>query len=320
MNDRQNNLFEFLVILIKHANDEDIKQLLINSGVKNVEKSKISEQDTYKSLLLELFVCAEYNARKNAKFNIEKEQNKKIKDYEYNLLFCHLISLCENYYTFAIKYKAGTYITRVLHILIDSYTKNHFYYEYAGKIFRTKEIVGSYLKLPHIETVEYKLVNESNKSKLINKETRKEIKLKYLLPNVYKDKKDYVIQETITFEAFENINIDIIEALKKEVVVCSWCAPIDEYNVKLKCDNCKNLLSALNNLKSKIEDDKLKNVDFNNMIKAITLKNCKNDVNECRIQRKQALLKYIDKVKQSTQKYKRDIKNIHMLINNSFEK
>ncbi len=213
-------------------------------------------------------------------------------------------------------------IPQILHKIISNYTKNHFYYAIIDNSIYKIEIElkpnNPVENCVANKITQYILNNRDRYPCIIDKETGLEISIGRQIKLPFKLKKGTLKLQGNTFESFMGTNERIIKALTFKPNPCHWCTPDkDSKNEKIKCDNCRNLLDALNNLAAKCKDDKIKQINFNSLISSVGYTKAKN-IADLRNQRKKLLYSFLNNAK----KYVKDeniITNIKFLIDKSFD-
>ena len=256
------NLFHFIVLLIKYADDSDIGILLKNANI-DLSKSGINEhtktENTYKEVMIYLTSVSSFCVQKYlhylqeehndlTKEDILKTVREMIKECEPISLYQHLFALCENFYSYNFKLRSNKDLTRIFKILINNYTTFHFYYSFEKKHFTKFVFVKENKKnknlheiFQHMELKPYIISTMSDKTYLYNSDTGAETSIDVTLKTN---------SELCSLKYFMTANEQITKALnnEEERKNCNWCNPISNGKTKGKCDNCKNLLEELNNL------------------------------------------------------------------------
>lgn len=209
-----------------------------------------------------IFFLEEYLKKENIGKNLYKKYIKKFKDMGYDLGK-----------SLNIQGLKREDIAEILHIIIHGYKKNKFYYETNFK--EINKIIIDYnpvTKSIDLDQKKYLLVNSSREPHLVECQTGEEIpigrKLKEPFTKEVKLKK--IVSSSLDY--FKGTNERITEALVYEKEPCCWCNPNKFLkNPRKKCNNCKNLLEALNEIKKDLKDKELKKIDFNDKIRKTTV-------------------------------------------------
>ena len=321
-------LFQFIVLLIQKADDEDIGILLNNCNV-DFSDYKIDKfnKNIYKDILFtELFVTNFniFSDIKNENYDLVRDR---INSSAYIEIYQHLLALCSNFYSFNFKLRSAKELTQVFHTLINNYTQNQFYYSFDNKNF-TKIVFslhdetlfnnGKNIHKPWQHSItesdskKFLITKNDNKTILYNSKTGAKIELDVLLKTR---------RQQYTYQSFIEANDSILLALKEKGTRqdCTWCNPSNKKGSKCKCENCKNLLEELIDLQKQINDKDLNKWNFNLRIREIELNHCDNDYIALRRERKRVIEKFLQEVSNKTKKCKAQQKRIRSLMRTSFE-
>lgn len=308
---RDGRLFKFLVLLIQYADDRDVGKFLANFIPEIINDSRKTFGMSYKEILLDSFyyptlkqdkkiilhlralTCnfysyyfhSEYNKKKNlAKIEVFADDfiaidtsdklGKIINGYQGSIEDVNKISQIDK-----------TSLEKCLKILINNYTKNHFYYEIYGDTITKITIADK------IEEESYKLLDTETATSIVNEEKNLKINLHQHIKNTSCVELD-IDSEPQNIKYFISINEKIVNALSKINRPCKLCLPI-ENKIKMRslCNDCKLLLRNLKDLKQLTDSSIYKNYNFEKEISEIKLEN--NDYIKLRQDRKKLINKML---------------------------
>jgi hypothetical protein len=329
---------DFLIELVRYANDSDIKAFLSNCSDKLTKDIDDENCDTYyyKTWLLNylfeyIYGFIEPKIPSLPPLVYEKSKlirglpiieypnfNTNVSDYTY--LYLHLHALCECYYSYLMVFsnekklikqlieksqkdiKLGAITdkdrTKILNLLIDSYTKNHFYYYFYDDELVKLEIASKREnhKLENCyKATKYHLKDKDKVTYIINNNNTVYTHLKQKLVRNTSGEIDFA---TVDFKEYfasllNNIEFQDIKSIHKQIVKAitpvkgkKYCKCCNPYNKRIRnslCSKCKDLFSELNKLKKSIDKDEvneyinsIKSFDFENRIFNISGSNMKN--------------------------------------------
>ena len=323
---------EFLIDLIKYADDEDIKIFLENCS----DRLKATGINDYKTTLLNYlfeYIYGFIEPKLPTLPPLVYEDSKLIRGLPmlkypnfntsvsyYTDLYLHLYALCECYYSYPI-FNAGdkniktitkefskifstenkiNYVTdksikNLFKLLINSYTKNKFYYYFYDNTL-TKVVITKRVKnrrpFYYLQTTNYQLVDKDNTTYIINSDKGIKKKLKKKLVRNTSGEIDFKDENFATNiqQLLVNVNPENVKAIHSDIVsaiteqhLCKCCgSKIDIKNKKGLCENCKNLFKQLNSFCNgidELEPNKIifsfKNIKFEKLICKIGIKSKK---------------------------------------------
>lgn len=249
---------EFLIELIRYADDNDIKTFLNNCSPKLLDNT---DTCSYKTLLINYLFEYIYgfiepklptlpelgieNGKIIRGLPISKYANFKTDISNYTNVYLHIYALCENYYSYImldnnerkILQQSAELIsedvklnvitdkdrTKILKLLIESYADNKFYYYfYNDKLIRLKIVQKQKEhKLEYCyESANYKLEDKYNTTYIISPAHNVNIALKQKLVRTRDcvGAIDYEHIEEYLKQFFENINFQDIKTIHKEII------------------------------------------------------------------------------------------------------
>ncbi len=258
----------------------------------------------------------------------------------YTHLYLHLYALCECYKSYMILPKNKTtqklkdtykntfnFIskipvvtdkdrTKLLKMLIRSYSENKFYYYFYDNVLvkLTVETSRKNNKLDYTyKSTEYKLQDEDKITVILNNDNKK---CGILKPKLIRQPSEMGVKEfiytIITGDILKHISFQDAKNAHKQIVsvlnmidreICKCCNP-DVKNSKATkiCNNCKELFNKLNELKSCIAEwepndfiDSIKEIDFKSYVYKVEL-NEQSDIDDLRRKRKKKLTSFINKL------------------------
>ena len=346
---------EFLIELIKFADEEDIKLLLANCSEKLI---KNITPNNYKIALVH-YLFEYINAFIEPKLSIlppliyedntvfrglPKCANFKIDIAKHVDLYLHLYALSECYYSYSMLFLDEKLImqniifkynkafqenetlhvithkdkTKLLHLLISSYTENKFYYYFYNDTLTKVEIVAKHIdsKREYIYNLtKYQLQDKNEVTFIVNEEYKINIPLKQKLIRNRSEEikfddehfKEYFsdLVKHVKFQDVKTIHSQIIKIIKKQnkKQYCKCCTPNPRNNKNQKiCPDCRKLIFNLNRLKKSIDCYEVnefilsvKAMDFEQLIYQIKL-NKKADIKTLRKRRKTKLINIMNKL------------------------
>lgn len=193
------------------------------------------------------------------------------------------------------KYLSEDDLKTIFNLIINNYTKYHFYYCFNKDNVVKLEINKENEEMYNIASKFYKLVNTNRYPHIIEPQTGFKFLIGRTINLSYKITEDEMAFTPTTKEVFKRTNKSLVKALSYDYRLepCHWCEPdFNKKNEKKKCDNCKNLLEELNKLKEITENQQLKYTDFNRLISSIKYKDNER-LADLRKRRKEALLSLI---------------------------
>ncbi|MCM1266220.1 MAG: hypothetical protein NC200_08490 [Candidatus Gastranaerophilales bacterium] len=345
---------DFLIELIRYADDSDIETFLRNCSAKLIEDTEKENCDTYyyKTWLLNYLFEYVYgfiepkipslpplvyeNGKLIRGLPIVEYPNFKTDVSNYTHLYLHLYALCECYYSYLMVFsnekkvikqlieksnkdiKLGAITdkdrTKILNLLINSYTENKFYYYFYDNELVKLEIVSE--RVNHrledcYRITKYNLVDKDGVTYITSNNNVVYTALKQKLVRNQSGEVDFA---TVDFENYfagllNNIEFQEIKSIHKQIVkaitpikrekYCKCCNPNGKNIRNSLCTKCIDLLSELNKLKRMIDEDEvndyivsIKSLDFENVIFSIADK----DIKSLRAKRQSKLNQIIDKL------------------------
>lgn len=312
---KPDSLPEFIILIIQYADEKDVETFLKNCSINTFAKStkpyetisKTYNKEALIFFLLNLGVILSKYKTNNSTYE-DNIQNLQVGDVYKNLLF-HLLALNGCTYSYDPDMVIKNF-TEVFHILVESFAKYHFYYD-----FFNDRLITTYCDSKRkLYTIEYQkrktiLTEEDNNNKIILNTCLKK------MHNVFGN--DYLCIETQTIGYFRKINSLLYEKLKviSQPDFCVWCNPSNIKNAKRKCNNCKNLAEELKELQKKTDVKKIKQINFTEHLSKIS----PTDLKELKIKRKKYLKEIIKEAKLDKTEHKMFLKNLNSIINKSFK-
>ena len=301
---------EFLIELIRFADDDDILTFLNNCSDK---LTKNADKDTcdiyyYKTWLINylfeyIYGFIEYkipflppliseNGKIKRGLPIAKYPNFDVSVSNYTHIYLHLFALCECYYSYKMVFgdekkiikqlykqakkdsKIGVITdkdrTKILHLLINCYSQNKFYYYFYGNSLIKLEIVTK--RISHrteyiYKPTKYKLQDKNGVTYIINKNQNVKMALKQYLTRNTNGEVDYntvdfeqyfmYLLDDIDFQTIKSVHQQIIKAITpcKRNVYCKCCNP-NFKNTKATaiCDKCRKLFFELQQFVKSIDE------------------------------------------------------------------
>jgi len=184
--------------------------------------------------------------------------------------------------------------------VVECYRTNNFYYTIVGDV-RIDKIEFKYTNRGKLtrDIIQYKLVNSDRFPHVVDPVTGLNIGIGRKIKDNFAPKKGILEPKANTFDYFIGAHDRIVKALSYKPTPCCWCNPDkSSYNKKVKCENCKNLLDNLNQLKKTTSKIELKNIDFNKYLNSNEIKAAKN-IAEVRTMRKEKLEKFLKEIRNS---------------------
>lgn len=283
---------QILVLLILYADSTDVFTL-IRFCYPYIPINSIVPSRTVKEFLLEKLVEPQYKIFEAIHKNDLKQVKKYIDKSKLEVLIYHLLALQKSYfynYLFVtheevkdkdnrdiaseriLRYMKGkssaknglkkllkygnineNEISKILHIMIESYKKYDFYYLFYGD--NIKKVTITYKKghCSYIEDV-YKIKQLARKTQFININTNNKIEVDKPIKQFFINEHFEMDLLSVSFNKFQKLNAAIYEGLSKDIPTetCAWCNP-DKYHKKQRklCDNCTFLLEKIRLLQSK---------------------------------------------------------------------
>lgn len=320
-----NSVAEFLIELIKYADDEDIAVLLSNCNNKLTQHISVSNYKTALFNYLFEYIYAFIEPKlptlppllfKDNKiirvFPVAKYANNDINTSLYEDLYLHLYALCECYNSYQmifpdekkeiikianeynkifnenIKINTITYKdkTKLLHLLINSYTENKFYYYFYNDTLTKVEIIAKKIdsQLEYFYNLtKYELIDTDKTTFITNNKQKINAPLKQKLVRKKSEEIDindeifqkyiYELIKNTKFQTVKNIHQQIVSIIKKEAKIkyCKCCNPNPKnINAGSICKNCRNLIFQLNILTKSIDDYEIN--DFIYSLKSFNFK------------------------------------------------
>lgn len=307
------NLYQFIVLIIKYADEKDIKTFFkncsIDKGAENKKPDEIISPTYYKeALIYDLFnlgiILHGYKtnnlSNENIIQNLQEEDN-------YKILLSHLFTLNGCIYTYDRNMIVKNF-AKVFHVLVESYAKYKFYYEICG---------SNLIVTTNNGRLYYNITLQDNKTVLTDEDTGRKIILNILIACYIRnlnDNKIYNLEQTVS--DFKKINRLIYEKLSEKTCsnFCAWCKPSNIKNAKRKCNNCKNLAEELKELQQITEVTEIKNINFNQKLQEIKA----NDIKELKEKRKKYLKEIVKQANICNPEYKSFLRRLKEAINKSF--
>lgn len=320
-----NSVAEFLIELIKYADDEDIAVLLSNCNNKLTQNISVNNYKTALFNYLFEYIYAFIEPKlptlppllfKDNKiirvFPVAKYANNDINTSLYEDLYLHLYALCECYNSYQmifpdekkeiikianeynkifnenIKINTITYKdkTKLLHLLINSYTENKFYYYFYNDTLTKVEIIAKKFdsQLEYFYNLtKYELIDTDKTTFITNNKQKINAPLKQKLVRKKSEEIDindeifqkyiYELIKNTKFQTVKNIHQQIVSIIKKEAKIkyCKCCNPNPKnINTGSICKNCRNLIFQLNILTKSIDDYEIN--DFIYSLKSFNFK------------------------------------------------
>lgn len=262
-----NSVAEFLIELIKYADDEDIAVLLSNCNNKLTQNISVSNYKTALFNYLFEYIYAFIEPKlptlppllfKDNKiirvFPVAKYANNDINTSLYEDLYLHLYALCECYNSYQmifpdekkeiikianeynkifnenIKINTITYKdkTKLLHLLINSYTENKFYYYFYNDTLTKVEIIAKKFdsQLEYFYNLtKYELIDTDKTTFITNNKQKINAPLKQKLVRKKSEEIDindeifqkyiYELIKNTKFQTVKNIHQQIVSIIKK---------------------------------------------------------------------------------------------------------
>lgn len=341
IDENTHQICEFIVLLLQKANDEDIRQFLVNCS-KDILSYK---EDTLTNKEFLIYIVSQALIKHCTLLKFTKETgNHLIKLSLIWTVIRHISALAYSYYSilpidfdrltnnkiksdwdFPIDemkdmYKISNNIPEILHILIENYTKYQFYYaidnNFINKIQITPQNTEEVLQIIYDDDDEENV----EEYETITRYRIKEVNRYVCLVNPYDNiriktpisKHLLKCGSVMNFNAFNKMNSAITKALSHKHVYCNWCYPDKKSTSHKKCLNCRELQSAFNELKQKDGNNKLSEFDLNKELTKITGDN----LYQLRQLRAEFLFNILKETKVSDKNLKKRIKS---LIQESFQ-
>ncbi len=371
----------FIIDIIRYADDKDIKTLLLNSKAKSYQwkPQDLSDKAVFKGRLLACLFDYIYEFIEPDLFikpDLTVENGKIIEELpisappylrkriaNHKLLYLHLYALSECYHSYqcyfpneeknkiykmqkAYSEKYGSDknkkiltkkdITKLLQVLINSYTENGFYYYFYDdelvkleikQIMSLKKSGQKYIKdYKFVKTV-YSLEDTQDTTYIINDDIGVNINLKQKLirnqrlktaqMEINPNENNFMeyfesLFGIYDFQDIKNVHEKLVKILKKEKKeTCKCCNPdISNSNLTKICDKCKNLFSQFSELQELIDDTtasdylyKLKDKNIKSELYKYKIKDGTN-INVLRNERKKFLSAIVRKIKREIEKAK----------------
>lgn len=311
----------FILELLKYADVEDLNMLLeiSNSKLHTAELTDVPESSKHQiNLIYQLmfpilmFVQQNYGIIPAVPKQTLSESCLSLKDRLNELLLLHITALCSFYYSYPIEridiledsftsmkrecknlknqFKSSMFLPptdkkKILHLLINCYAQNGFYYSFSDNQLEKIEIIETSLRERKsvITKYKYKITNysleddKSNNTIIINKDDSAKYNLKkHLLRRNLNFLQNEPIENELDF-IVNNLNFKYIEYMHNKITKilnipnnypCAYCNP--KQKTTRVCPNCKNLFEDFEYLQSLIKNDELDEVVLN--IKTLDLK------------------------------------------------